>query len=83
MNQYKSLRQAIYCPNCNMIFSICSTPFCYTDKDWMRDLRKYVKQGYMVEEVNHKDVVKERFGKCKCAKPPGNPDQLKLEVKGK
>ncbi len=54
--------QVIKC-KCGSIFAACLEPHCYTDSDWQRDLRKYVKQGNLVEIL---DCSSFNFEKCKC-----------------
>lgn len=61
--------QVIKC-KCGEIFACCVVPECYTDTDWMRDLRKEVKNGNSVEIV---EQGKWKFGNCKCKiKEPAN-----------
>jgi hypothetical protein len=38
-------------------------PECYTDKDWLKDLRKYVLAGHEVEMVENGKL---KFDKCTC-----------------
>ena len=40
--------QVILC-TCGKVFAACLDPLCYHESDWMRDVRKYSKQGYKVE----------------------------------
>ncbi len=54
---------------CNTIFAACSEPYCYTDKDWTKDLKQYVEKGCVVEFVNMGEGL--RFEKCKCDKIQG------------
>lgn len=65
---------------CGQVFAACHEPHCYTDKDWQRDLRKYVKEGHTVAMQD-----KCNFGECTCTtyiqKSPDqlhNPNQLQL-----
>jgi hypothetical protein len=48
---------------CGSAFAACITPECYTDKDWQKDLRKYVKEGCTVEMRHSGDF---NFERCKC-----------------
>ncbi len=63
--------QIIKC-KCGKTFAACIEPECYTEAEWMRDLRKYVKGGCSVSLVaSGKDF---QFEKCECKKT----GQLKL-----
>lgn len=53
---------------CGKVFAAAREPHCYTDKDWQKDLRKYVADGCKVEIVDNFE-----FGKCEC-KPKEQPD---------
>jgi hypothetical protein len=55
--------QVIKCKTCNKIFGACEVPECYIDKDWLKDLRMYVKQGHIVSYVKQGELV---FGGCRC-----------------
>lgn len=70
------------------VFAACHEPFCYEDAEWMRDVRKYVKQGCTVEV---KEQGEWKFGSCekgncKCdetafaEKTEVNPNQLSLSL---
>jgi len=50
---------------CGRIFAACKEPECYIDKDWLKDLRQYVKEGCKVEMI----TGDWQFGKCDCKKP--------------
>ena len=54
--------QVIVC-KCGAKFAACVEPHCYTEKDWQKDLRKYVNEGCTVEMV---DCASFRFEKCRC-----------------
>lgn len=56
--------QVIKC-KCGKIFAACREPECYEDAQWMRDLRKYVKNGNTVELL---DLDKFTFESCACKK---------------
>lgn len=71
--------QVIKC-KCGKIFAACRLPECYAEADWMRDLRKYVKQGCTIELI---DCDKFTFEQCVCEKEEKeekikNRNQLKL-----
>ena len=54
--------QVLKC-KCGEVFAACQEPMCYTEKDWLKDLTKTLKEGgtiAMVEQGNW------NFGKCKC-----------------
>lgn len=53
--------QVIIYKCCGNVFAACRTPECYTDAEWMKDVRKYAKQGHTVEMAE--SCV---FGDCKC-----------------
>lgn len=53
---------------CGKIFSACAEPYCYTDNDYVKDLKKYVNQGHKVEMVENGTGI--RFEKCECKKEP-------------
>ena len=48
---------------CGKIFAACAEPYCYTDAEYQRDTRKYLKQGCTVELVESKTW---NFEKCIC-----------------
>lgn len=48
---------------CESVFAACCEPECYTDSDWLKQLKKYVNRGDKVEMVE--DF---KFGKCRCNK---------------
>lgn len=49
---------------CGSVFAACHEPYCYTDKDWLRNLKQYVNRGDKVEMVESADL---HFGgKCQC-----------------
>ena len=50
---------------CGRIFAASAEPYCYTDKDWQKDVRKYAKQGYKIEMVERADID---FRSCECNK---------------
>lgn len=34
---------------CGKIFAACREPECYTDADWLKNLKQYVQKGHTVE----------------------------------
>jgi len=60
---------------CGKVFAACCEPECYTDPDWTKWLKVYVREGHevdMAESGNH--FV---FETCTCVKPE-QPKQLNL-----
>jgi hypothetical protein len=57
--------QIIKC-RCGKIFAACVESECYTDKDWTKELRKYVNGGCTVEMIDSKEFI--GFEKCDCNK---------------
>jgi len=49
---------------CGKIFAACYEPDCYTDKDWLKNLKEYVNRGDIVGLTDEKI----QFGKCECNK---------------
>jgi hypothetical protein len=49
---------------CGKIFAACCEPSCYTDNDWLKDLKKYVNRGDKVEMIPDNSGLK--FEKCIC-----------------
>ena len=58
------LIQIIKC-KCGKTFAACCEPECYTDKDWQKELRDYVKNGCTVEMVESGNWEMES---CTCKK---------------
>lgn len=50
---------------CGAIFAACLEPHCYTDKEWLKELKKYVNRGDKVEVIKKEDF---KFGGCECDK---------------
>jgi|LakMenEpi03Aug12_release.lakeMendotaPanAssembly.Ray.scaffolds.fasta_scaffold4210877_2 hypothetical protein len=50
---------------CGQIFAACQEPECYTDKDWLKELRKYALRGDKVEMMESANM---KFGRCECSK---------------
>jgi len=57
---------------CGNIFAACCEPDCYTDKDWLKDLKKHVQRGCKVEMIQSGEGLK--FKKCDCKKEPKNKE---------
>lgn len=49
---------------CGSVFAACVEPDCYTDKYWLKNLKKYVNRGDKVEMVENGTL--QWGGKCKC-----------------
>jgi hypothetical protein len=65
--------QLLIC-KCGSVFAAAIEPYCYTEKDWLKDLAKEVKKGATVKMVEKDSGWK--FEKCKC-----NEDKnLKLDL---
>lgn len=58
------LIQVIKC-KCGKTFAACCEPECYTDKDWQKDVRNYVKKGCTVEM---REAGQWNFERCTCVK---------------
>lgn len=56
--------QVVRC-HCGKIFAACVAPECYTDVDWMRDVRKYASKGMKVCIIDTDDF---KFEECTCVK---------------
>jgi hypothetical protein len=54
--------QTIKCP-CGKIFAASREPYCYTDSEWQRNMRRYVANGCSVSVVNSGEW---KFEKCEC-----------------
>jgi len=50
---------------CGKIFAACCEPECYTDSDWLKSLKQYVKRGDKVEMMPSGQGF--QFGKCECS----------------
>ena len=49
---------------CDKVFAACTEPECYTDDDWLNNLKDYVKRGDKVQMVESGTSFK--FEKCNC-----------------
>jgi hypothetical protein len=48
---------------CGSVFAACVEPDCYTDKDWLKNLKEYVNRGDKVEMIESGTL---KFGgKCR------------------
>lgn len=70
------LTQVLMC-KCGAIFAGCVEPYCYTDRDWLKDLRIHVKEGGKVKMVTRDEFA---FGDCDCGEAVKGEDlnQIKL-----
>jgi len=73
--------QVIKAKCCGIFFAACSL---YDDKEWQKDVIKYIIQGHSLEEVS-KEEIKSNFGRCMChekqieeKKEIHNPNQLSI-----
>lgn len=61
---------------CNKVFAACCEPECYTDKDWLSSLKKYVLRG---DKVSLLESGGWKFEKCECQSIPLAPvNQLSI-----
>jgi hypothetical protein len=54
--------EAVICKYCGNAIAVCAEPLCHTDKDWAKEVRQYVKEGYTVKHLGRRDFVM-----CDCA----------------
>jgi hypothetical protein len=66
--------QIIKC-RCGKCFAACVEPECYTDKEWVKELRKYVLAGCTVEIV---PCGCPNFEDCDCNKTKNEIKQKEL-----
>jgi len=52
---------------CGKVFAACCEPDCYTDKDWLKSLKKYADRGDKIETVENGTW---KFEKCECKNEP-------------
>ena len=64
--------EVVYC-KCGVMIAACVIG--YQSAQWHRDLRKYMKEGYVIKHVPSSEVKLE-FGSCTCKKQ--NPVQLDI-----
>ena len=68
MTQENSNRsQVIYSVCCNRLVAAACEPYCYTDKDWKRQITKAAKEGCKIDIVSN-DEVRKSFSPCDCKK---------------
>lgn len=60
--------QITKCP-CGKTFAACREPECYTDAEYQKDTRNYIKRGCTVEMVNSGEWSFEKYT-CPNMKPP-------------
>lgn len=58
--------QILAYPCCKVVYSVCAAPYCYTSKDWAKQLKKAVKGGDIIDTVTNDEYRDMEFGKCKC-----------------
>jgi len=63
--------QVIKTKCCGKVFAACQEPYCYTEKDWQKDLRKYVNEGCTVEMTE-----KANLETCTCNSEKESKAQL-------
>lgn len=51
---------------CGKVFAACVVPECYTDKDWLKNLKQYVKQGFEVDLAESKEIEWQTKENCTC-----------------
>ncbi|OBW43523.1 hypothetical protein AB670_00053 [Chryseobacterium sp. MOF25P] len=61
---------------CGNIFAACCEPECYTDMDWLKELKKYVERGNKVEMIPNGGVL--QFKRCECEKESKSKEQQKV-----
>lgn len=67
--------QLIRC-KCGKVFAAAAEPHCYSDAEWQKEMRKYIKRGCTVEMSNNNDW---KFEQCVCETiPKKDPRQLEL-----
>jgi len=49
---------------CDKIFAACHEPHCYTDTDWLKNLKQYVRRGDKVEMIHGGNGL--QMGQCEC-----------------
>jgi hypothetical protein len=63
---------------CQRTFAACAEPECYTDKDWLKNLKEYVNRGDTVEMVE--SGLGLRLEKCQCQEPVSIQTSSQLEI---
>ncbi len=54
--------QIVSC-QCGVTFAACSEPYCYEDKEWIANLKKYFSIGCKILMANNGEWS---FGTCEC-----------------
>lgn len=67
--------QIIIC-KCGAKISGCTEPECYTNDEYLKDLKKYIEQGCTVDMVGENDF---RFQSCKCDPQKQQNDKNNVE----
>lgn len=57
--------QIINCRNCGKTFSVWMAPDCYTDDEYLKELKKYSAAGNTIDLVNLGD---QKLEGCECDK---------------
>ncbi len=70
--------QIIRC-KCGKSFAACREPECYTEKEWMKDLRKYVQEGCTVEMIDSGEGNLQ-LERCECPKVKKNINANQTEL---
>lgn len=53
---------------CGKVFAACCEPDCYTDEEWLTNLKNYINRGDIVEMVESETSLK--LDKCECKNTP-------------
>lgn len=61
---------------CGKIFAASREPECYTEKEWLKDLKKYVERGDKVEMIHSGQGL--QFNRCQCQKDNKNNEPKKV-----
>lgn len=61
---------------CGNIFAACCEPDCYTDTNWLKDLKNYVESGDKVEMIPSGEGL--QFKRCECKKQSKSKEQQKV-----
>ena len=59
---------------CGKIFAGCVEPDCYTDSEWLKNLKKYVNRGDKVQMIENGETFLFERCTCKESKPITEPD---------
>lgn len=69
--------QVIKCP-CGKIFAACCEPECYSDAEWQKNMRGYVKKGCKPEMIEHGSGWE--FEKCTCKNMKPAPKEVQTSL---